>query len=111
MTIHRDKRNGLLILRPEGELVADQPTGLPDAVNTALGDGHLVLLLDLSQVPYVNSSGIGELVKCAAQVNLQKGKLALVNLSPFVQDVLQATKLDTFFTIHADVDAALTAMQ
>jgi anti-sigma B factor antagonist len=67
------------------------------------------LVVNLTEVTYMDSSGIGTLVEVFRRVNGYKGKLALCGLNERVRSVFEITKLDKFFSIHATEQEALTA--
>lgn len=67
------------------------------------------LLLDLSGVPYMDSSGVGTLVEVFRRVTAYKGKLVLFGLTDRVRSVFEITKLDRFFTIRETLDQATEA--
>ncbi|WP_374653902.1 STAS domain-containing protein [Dongia sp.] len=67
------------------------------------------LLVDLSAVTYIDSSGIASLVEGLQVARKQKNELSLVSVSPRARRVLELARLDKVFTIHADVAAALAA--
>ena len=80
---------------------------LREVVRQLVEAGHKKIAMNLHDVGYVDSSGIGELVKAYATVRNQGGQLRLVNPSKRVQDLLQMTKLSTVFTIEADEASAI----
>jgi anti-sigma B factor antagonist len=57
------------------------------------------LMVDLSGVPYMDSSGVGTLVEVFRRVTAYRGKMVLFGLTPRVRSVFEITKLDRFFTI------------
>jgi anti-sigma B factor antagonist len=67
------------------------------------------LILNLSQVNYMDSSGVGTLVELLRRVNAYKGKLALVGMTERVRSVFEVTKLDRFFSIHPSEEEAARA--
>ena len=67
------------------------------------------LLLDLSAVPYMDSSGVGTLVEVFRRVTAYKGKLVLFGLTDRVRSVFEITKLDRFFTIRETLNQAVEA--
>jgi anti-sigma B factor antagonist len=67
------------------------------------------LLIDLSAVTYIDSSGIASLVEGLQVARKQKNELSLVSVSTRARRVLELARLDKVFTIHADVAAALAA--
>jgi anti-sigma B factor antagonist len=67
------------------------------------------LLIDMSGVDYIDSSGIASLVEGLQVARKQKNELSLVSVSQRARRVLELARLDKVFTIHADVAAALAA--
>ena len=82
---------------------------LRDAVRKLIEGGHKKILLNLGDVSYVDSSGIGELVSAFTTVRNQGGELKLLNLTKKVHDLLQITKLYTVFDVKDDETAAVKA--
>lgn len=78
-----------------------------DSVKDLAAKGNQKLLLNLSDVNYIDSSGIGELVSSFTSVANAGGSLKLLNLTKRVQDLLQITKLYTVFEVFDDEAAAL----
>jgi anti-sigma B factor antagonist len=69
------------------------------------------ILLNLGDVDYIDSSGIGELVSGYTSVKNRGGELKLLNLTKKVHDLLQITKLYTVFDVHSDEHAAVLSFQ
>ncbi len=82
-------------------------TILRDTVRDLLNRGQKKILLNLGDVTYIDSSGIGELVSGFTTVTNQGGQLKLLNLTKKVHDLLQITKLYTVFEVHTDETAAI----
>jgi anti-sigma B factor antagonist len=80
---------------------------LRELVRQLVEAGHKKIALNLHEVGYVDSSGLGELVKAYATVRNQGGQLILVNPSKRVQDLLRLTNLSAVFTIEADEASAI----
>lgn len=78
-----------------------------DAVRDVLGTGETKILLNLADVNYIDSSGIGELVSALTAVKNAGGQLKLLQLTKKVQDLLQITKLYTVFDIYDDEAEAI----
>ena len=70
---------------------------LKDKINSLISQGHKKLLLNLEGVPYIDSAGLGEIVRTYTTVSRQGGKLKLLNLTKRIQDLLSITKLLTVF--------------
>ncbi len=73
-----------------------------DNIRDLAANGHKKLLLNLAEVTYIDSSGIGELVSGFTTVANQGGTVKLLNLTKRVQDLLQITKLYTVFEVFDD---------
>jgi anti-sigma B factor antagonist len=79
---------------------------LRDKINSLLGQGHTKLVLNLEAVPYIDSAGLGEIVRTYTTVSRQGGSLKLANLTKRITDLLSITKLLTVFeTFDSDSDA------
>jgi anti-sigma B factor antagonist len=73
-----------------------------DTLRDLMGKGQKKLLLNLADVTYIDSSGIGELVSGFTTVTNQGGRLKLLRLTKRVKDLLQITKLYTVFEVYDD---------
>jgi anti-sigma B factor antagonist len=82
---------------------------LRDAIKDLLGKGQKKILLNLGDVSYIDSSGIGELVSAFTSVRNQGGELKLLHLTKKVHDLLQITKLYTVFDVKDDEAGAIAA--
>ncbi len=80
-----------------------------DTVRELLAKGQKKILLNLGDVIYIDSSGIGELVSAYTTAKNQGGELKLLNLTKKVHDLLQITKLYTVFDVKDDEAAAVKA--
>jgi anti-sigma B factor antagonist len=84
---------------------------LREAVKDLLAKGQKKILLNLGDVTYIDSSGIGELVSAYTSVRNQGGELKLLNLTKKVHDLLQITKLYTVFDIKDDEAVAIQSFK
>ncbi len=82
---------------------------LRDTVKDLLLKGHKKILLNVGQITYIDSSGIGELISAFTSVRNQGGELKLLHLTKKVHDLLQITKLYTVFDVRDDEAQALAA--
>jgi len=82
---------------------------LRDTVQDLVSKGNTKILLNLENVTYIDSSGIGELVSAFTTVRNKGGELKLLKLTKKVHDLLQITKLYTVFDIKDDEAAAIQA--
>ena len=80
---------------------------LRDAMRDMVSKNQKKILLNLGEVSYIDSSGIGELVSGFTTVTNSGGALKLLNLNKRVKDLLQITKLYTVFDVHEDEASAI----
>ena len=78
-----------------------------DSIRDLVASGNKKLLLNLAEISYIDSSGIGELVSGFTTVANQGGTVKLLNLTKRVQDLLQITKLYTVFEVFDDEATAV----
>jgi len=104
--------NGVTIVDMSGRItLGEGSVVLRDTIRDLLGKGQKKILLNLGNVTYIDSSGIGELVSAFTSVRNQGGELKLLNLTKKVHDLLQITKLYTVFDIKDDETAAVGAFK
>ena len=84
---------------------------LRDQIQRLLAAGDRKFLLNLADVDYIDSSGLGELVTSFTTVRNQEGQLKLLNLTRRVQDLLQITKLLTVFEVFSNETEAVKSMK
>jgi anti-sigma B factor antagonist len=84
---------------------------LRDTIRDVVAQGNKKILLNLGDVTYIDSSGIGELVSGFTSVRNQGGELKLLNLTKKVHDLLQITKLYTVFDVKDDEAAAIASFK
>ena len=82
-------------------------SALRDALRDVVSKGQKKILLNLGEVSYIDSSGIGELVSGFTTVTNSGGQLRLLGLNKRVKDLLQITKLYTVFDVHEDEASAV----
>jgi anti-sigma B factor antagonist len=84
-------------------------SALRDTLRDMVTKNQKKILLNLGEVSYIDSSGIGELVSGFTTVTNSGGELKLLNLNKRVKDLLQITKLYTVFDVHEDEAGAIRA--
>ena len=108
MQAHARQSRDITILDISGRItVGEGNVALREIVRELAGKGQKRILLNLAEVTYVDSSGIGELVKTHTTLRNQNGHLKLVNPSKRVSDLLQMTRLATVFDIYKDEASAI----
>jgi anti-sigma B factor antagonist len=104
--------DGITIVDCSGRItLGEGSVVLRDAVKDLLGKGQKKILLNLGDVNYIDSSGIGELVSAYTTVKNQGGELKLLNLTKKVHDLLQITKLYTVFDVRDDETTAVKSFR
>ncbi len=100
--------DGVTIVDLSGRItLGEGSTMLRDIVRDLIAKGNNKILLNLGDVTYIDSSGIGELVSAFTTVRNGGGELKLLNLTKKVHDLLQITKLYTVFDIKDDEPSAI----
>jgi anti-anti-sigma factor len=106
----RTTDNGIEIVKLEGKIIAGAGgVQLRDVIGGAMDSGKPRLILDLSSVTTIDSSGIGELVTSYTTFTSRGGKLRLLNLPPKLRELLTVTQLITVFQVYDDEAAALAS--
>ena len=104
--------DGITIVDLSGRITLGEGSVLlRDLVRDLVTKGQRKILLNLGDVTYIDSSGIGELVSAFTTVRNQGGELKLLNLTKKVHDLLQITKLYTVFDVKDDEAAAVAAFK
>jgi anti-sigma B factor antagonist len=102
--------DGVTILDLSGRItLGEGSVVLRDQIRDLISKGEKKILLNLGDVTYIDSSGIGELVSAFTTVRNQGGELKLLNLTKKVHDLLQITKLYTVFDVKDDETSAIKA--
>ena len=108
MQITKRHVNDITILDLNGRLTAGGDAELlRDTVASIVFQGDRKVILNLAAVPYMDSSGLGELVRCSLIVQRDKGAIRLINLTSKITDLLTITKLLTVFDTFDSEQAAL----
>jgi len=101
---------GVVVVDLSGQIkLGEGSSVLRDTVKDLLSKGHKNILLNLGNVSYIDSSGIGELVAAFTSVRNQGGELKLLHLTRKIHDLLQITKLYTVFDVRDDEAEAIGA--
>jgi anti-sigma B factor antagonist len=104
--------NGVTIVDLSGRItLGEGSTVLRETIHDLVGKGQKNILLNLANITYIDSSGIGELVSAFTTTRKEGGDLKLLNLTKKVQDLLQITKLYTVFEVQDDEVSAVAAFK
>ena len=112
LTIASREVDGVAVLDLSGRItLGEGSVQIRDAIRELLGKGRKSILLDLGEVNYIDSSGLGELVSAYTSARNQSAALKLLKLTKKVHDLLQLTKLYTVFDIFDDEAVAIASFK
>lgn len=99
---------GVSVLHLQGSItLGDGTSKLREIVRSALDAGKTKILLNMAEVNYIDSSGLGELLAAHVHAKQRGGRLKLMKLTPRVQDLVQLTKVHRVFEVFTDEDSAV----
>ena len=102
--------NGIILIDLSGQVTLGEAcAAIRDEVRDQLGNGSNKIVLNLADVTYIDSAGLGELTGAYTSVKNRGGELKLLSLTKRVRDLMQITKLYTVFDVHDDEKKALAA--
>ncbi|HWZ99252.1 MAG TPA: STAS domain-containing protein [Candidatus Dormibacteraeota bacterium] len=110
MALHLTPRDSgvITVVDASGRItLGDGSAMLRKTIRQLLEEGHSNIVLNLADVDYIDSSGIGELVSAYTAVRSKSGELKLLHLTKKVHDLLQITKLFTVFEVYSDEGTAI----
>jgi anti-sigma B factor antagonist len=103
---------GVLILNLQGSITLGEDTRrLRDLIHKTLDDGKMKIVFNMAEVPYIDSSGLGELIAAHTTARHRGGHLKLIKLSHRVQDLVQLTKVHRVFEVFADEESAVRSFE
>ena len=98
------------ILTLEGDLViGEAETAFKKTVTRLLEQGHVHLLVDLAKVGFLDSSGLGALVRALTNTQKEGGTTKLLSAGPQVKKLLTMTNLDSVFETHDNLETAIAS--
>lgn len=103
--------NDVMVLKLKGRLDATNATDLKDKVKDCLKKGHIRIVVDLAEIEFVDSSGLGSLVACLRTVNKAGGDIKIAAVQDRVRAVFELIRLHHVFDIFEDSDAASRSFQ
>jgi anti-sigma B factor antagonist len=108
MDISERKVGDIIVVDVSGKMVASEDPGrLKDKVTSLIFQGNKKVILNLANVSYMDSSGLGEMVACHGSAVRGGGEVKLANTGKKIKDLLIMTKLLTVFDSHDSEDAAI----
>jgi anti-sigma B factor antagonist len=110
MNLKTTEENGVTVLTLTGDLVIGEPEAtFKKTVMRLLEEGKVRLLVDLEGVGFLDSSGLGALVRALTNSQKEGGQTKLVHAGPQIRKLLEMTKLDSVFELHDDLQAAVSS--
>ena len=112
LNINERQAGDVTVLDMSGKItIGEGSVSLRSAIRRLLEEGKKRILLNLSAVSYIDSSGIGELVSSYTAINKEGGQLKLLNLTQKIKDLLTITKLLTVFDVYDSEAEALNSFK
>ncbi len=112
MQIKMREKNGVVIMDLSGRItVGEGSVSLRERTREELGKGRKQILLNLGDISYIDSSGLGELISAYASARNHGGEVKLLNLTKRVRDLMEIVKLYTVFDIYDDEASAIASFQ
>jgi len=112
MKIEKRKKEGVTIFDLKGKiLIGEGIDELRDSINNAVKEKESKILLNFKNVPYLDSTGLGEVVRSYTSVKKGGGAVKIVNLTNKVKDLLSVTKLITVFEAFEDENKAIESFK
>ena len=114
MALHLTPRDSgtITVVDASGRItLGDGSANLRKTIRQLLDEQHTLIILNLADVDYIDSSGIGELVSGYTAVKSKGGELKLLHLTKKVHDLLQITKLFTVFEVYSDEGSAISSFR
>ena len=112
LTIASREVDGVTVLVLSGRItLGEGSVQLREAVRDLISKGSKTILLNMGDVNYIDSSGLGELVSAYTTAKNQGAQVKLLNLTKKVKDVLQLTKLYTVFDVYEDEASAISSFK
>ncbi len=107
LPISERKHNGVIILSVEKTLKGEGENALRQRLDALVRQGCLQILIDLKNLPYVDSTDLGRLIRSHLSVRQAGGRVRLCNLSERVMSLMKMTRLDTVLELYHTEEEAL----
>jgi len=102
-----EESGSYVVARLSGTLDSDSAEQFAASLEPHIPAGGFALLIELSQVASIDSSGLGAIIKLVTHARLRQGQVFIVAPSPFVLGVLEATRLDSWLDVCPTIEEAL----
>jgi len=110
MRINAESKNNGVILHLDGKVIGDGVPQLKQTIDSSINSGAKWIVLDLAEVPLMDSSALGTVIAAFLKLREENGKLVLLNAQENIHEVLSITKLNELFEIYDDIDMALESV-
>ena len=110
MNLHSRDVGDVAVVDVIGRLTSDGASALGDRVSRLIAEGRTRFVLNLGQLSYMDSSGLGEMVSCYSKINKAGGVVRLAATTSRIQDLLTITRLVTVFESYDTEDLALASL-
>src|SRR5437867_10164276 len=107
MRVEERVRSGVVIIEPKGRLTVETEADFVQTIKKLLDAGRICLVLDLADVPYIDSSGLGAIAHAYTSAWRRGGELKLLNVRHRNRQLLTVTKLITVFDVFESEDDAV----
>ncbi len=111
MNIHLEETPSHTLAKLSGEFEIDDAAQIAEMLQPIVDQANAGLIVDLSGLKQINSAGLGELIALITRSRLSGSHVVIVNPSPFVRQVFNVTRLDTWLEIYEDETAAVAALR
>ncbi|MCS6985425.1 MAG: STAS domain-containing protein [Leptospiraceae bacterium] len=109
--LRKSGEESVLVIHFSGKITADNVLDLNQKIRSIFSDKIYRVVLNISELEYMNSSGITLFLTIAKTIDQNKGKLVLTKPTPFVKDLFEMTDLISRFTIAEDLESACKLAQ
>lgn len=112
MKIEKRKKNGVVILDLKGKiLIGDAISVLRESISQLIREKEVNVLINFDHVPYLDSTGLGEIVRTYTTIKKNGGEVKILNLGAKVKDLMTITKLITVFETFEDENRAVNSFR
>ncbi len=106
-----EEHEGVVVVSPQGDLHRDSVEGFQALTDELLGAGRQYFVVDLAQVSFVDSAGLGALVRLYKRVRIGEGDVRIARVSPNVMQIFDLTRLTRVFDISPSAEEAAASMK
>ncbi len=107
MQISTYEKEDIFIIKIIGEVDLYNAPKIKETINSALNKSFTKFVINMGEVTYIDSTGIGSLIYARTSISNIRGALRLINIKDSVKKIFELTKLNNFFTIMATEDEAI----